>query len=55
MLDIGLKVTGIVLEQRVVNIVSMVAIVHIIVIGCIAVIKNPINCNSLIDYASFII
>lgn len=31
----------------------MVIVVYTIVIGCIAMIKNPINCNSLINYKSF--
>lgn len=47
------KIAGIVLEQVVVDIILVVVMVYTTIFGCITVPKNPIACNSSIDYKSF--
>lgn len=53
--DISLEVIGIVFEQGIVDIAPVVVVVHTTVFSCIAVITNLIDCNSPVDYVSFVI
>lgn len=50
--DIGLKVVGIIFKQVVIDITLMVVVIHTIVFGGIAMTRNPIGYNYLVDYQS---